>query len=160
MQHFSAFSIRYNEIVNRLRGEVTLFNGEKSGKFVALWDTGATISCISHDVVQALGLVPTGVGSIRTPSGMDTFCTYQVDIWLPNNVVLHGVQVSGSEIGAQGLGVLIGMNIISQGDFAVSNFQGKTVFTFRTPSIAKADYVRDLHVQKGHGPGKRKKKHK
>ena len=35
-----------------------------------------------------------------------------------------------SEIGNQGIDVLIGMDIISMGDFAVSNFSGKRQFSF------------------------------
>jgi len=37
--------------------------------------------------------------------------------------------------------VLIGMDIISLGDFAVTNFQEKTVFTFRIPSVERIDFV-------------------
>ena len=44
-------------------------------------------------------------------------------------------------IGAAGIGVLIGMDIITSGDFSVSNYNGKTVFTFRTPSQERIDYV-------------------
>ena len=37
--------------------------------------------------------------------------------------------------------MLIGMNIINLGDFSVSNYQGKTVFSFRVPSAGCTDYV-------------------
>ena len=53
------------------------------------------------------------------------------------------------------------MDIISLGDFAVSNFQGKTAFTFRTPSKVMTDYVREIKISNKvgqHGTGKRKKK--
>ena len=159
----SAFTSECSRLADRLFSKVILINGATRGDFDALWDTGANTSCISHDVVQALGLVATGRVPIHTPSGTRVSRTYLVDIQLPNNVIVHGVQVCDSEIGGQGIGVLIGMNIINQGDFAVSNFQGKTVFTFRCPSVAKADYVKELNRQKvigTHGPGKRKKKHK
>ena len=39
--------------------------------------------------------------------------------------------------------VLIGMDIISKGDFCVTNFQGKTVLTFRVPSCSEFDFVQD-----------------
>ena len=49
----------------------------------------------------------------------------------------------GSKIGAQGIDVLIGMDIISKGDFAVSNYNGKTQFSFRLPSQEDVDYKKD-----------------
>ena len=42
----------------------------------------------------------------------------------------------------------IGMDIISQGDFAVSNFNGTTVFTFRPPSKATIDFVKEMADEK------------
>ena len=60
---------------------------------------------------------------------------------MPSNVVFNDVEVSESEIAAEGIGLLIGMDIISTGDFAVSNFKGKTTFTFRIPSIEEIDFI-------------------
>ena len=37
--------------------------------------------------------------------------------------------------------LLVGMDIIGMGDFAVSNFKGETAFTFRLPSIERMDFV-------------------
>ena len=37
--------------------------------------------------------------------------------------------------------VLVGMDIINQGDFAVTNPDGRTKFSFRVPSIADIDFV-------------------
>ena len=37
--------------------------------------------------------------------------------------------------------VLIGMDIITQGDFAVTNLGGKTKFSFRIPSQASINFV-------------------
>lgn len=42
------------------------------------------------------------------------------------------------------MGMLIGMNIINTGDFCITNFDNKTVLTFRTPSLAKIDYVEEI----------------
>lgn len=36
------------------------------------------------------------------------------------------------------------MDVITKGDFAISNYDGKTVFTFRIPSIAVTDYIQEL----------------
>jgi hypothetical protein len=37
--------------------------------------------------------------------------------------------------------ILIGMDIISAGDFVVTNYEGKTVFSFRIPSCECIDFV-------------------
>jgi hypothetical protein len=41
--------------------------------------------------------------------------------------------------------VLIGMDIMSLGDFAVSNLGGRTKFTFQMPSTHDTDYEMELH---------------
>jgi hypothetical protein len=37
--------------------------------------------------------------------------------------------------------MLIGMNIITMGDFAITNHRGQTVMSFRVPSLQKIDFV-------------------
>lgn len=128
---------------------------------IALWDTGATRTCISLNVAKDLGLIPTGKRNIQTPSGKGVVNTYLVSITLPNNVHLEDVEVCDSAIGEQGIGVLIGMDIITRGDFSVSNYNGKTMFSFRIPSRSITDYVAQLRTEKligTHGSKKKKKK--
>jgi len=160
----SAFVSEYPQISNRLMSPATLKNGGNETKVQALWDTGASRTCISTDVVISLGLVPLGKQQMQTPSGPSVANTFQIDILLPNNVIVQDLVVCDSAIGALGIGALIGMDIINLGDFAVSNFDGKTVFTFRTPSQAKTNYVSDLRRQRiigpTHGKGKGSKKKK
>lgn len=148
-------------ILIQLKNKVSVFNGSSSSEFIALWDTGASVTCISSDVVTRLGLVATGKKTIKTPSGSSTVNTYLISVTLPDNMNIPDVEVCDSKIGDQGFDVLIGMDIITKGDFAVSNFNGTTVFTFRIPSVSLTDYVTQAKV-KGmvgtHGKGKRKRK--
>lgn len=65
---------------------------------------------------------------------------YLVAIFLPNKVAFTSVRVTEAPL-PTGTDVLIGMDMISQGDFAVTNFGGKTVFSFRIPSMQTIDYV-------------------
>lgn len=148
-------------LLNRLTNQVVVESGEKSVNALALWDTGATRTCISEEVVKKLELIPTGKMNIKTPAGSGQVNAYLLNIILPNNVRIPDVMVCDSEIGSQGIGVLIGMDIINIGDFAVSNYQNNTVFSFRIPSRKKTDYVMEANVQKQvgtHGKGKRKHK--
>lgn len=158
----SAFTTSSTLLRNSLKNDVTILYNGKSIQEVALWDTGATNTCISEEVVQKLSLVPTGKITMRTPSGEDERNTYLVDIVLPNNVTINNHVVIDSKIGEQNIGMLVGMDIITLGDFAVSNFNNQTVFTFRIPSERKTDYVQELRIEKLVGPkhGKGKRKHK
>lgn len=158
-----AFTHSGDCILNSLRSVSNVSYNGKSTKCITLWDTGATCSAISMDVVSKLNLVPFGQQEIHTPSGTKTVNSYLVDIVLPNNLKISDWHVIDSEIGDQGLDLLVGMDIISKGDFSVSNYDGKTTFTFRTPSQKKTDYVQQLAVQntlarKGGTPHKGKKR--
>jgi len=57
---------------------------------------------------------------------------------LPNNVGVSQLRVTQGII--NGADVLIGMDVITKGDFALSNFQGKTTFCFRIPSVERIDF--------------------
>lgn len=113
-------------------------------RFRAIWDTGATASVITAQVVDACQLKPTGMTQVSTANGLRTTPTYLVNIGLPNGVVVENVNVSTAELGA-GAEVLIGMDIITLGDFSLSNVNGLTVFSFRTPSLREVDFVKELN---------------
>lgn len=157
-----AFTISFNQLTRQLISDVTIVHEDGEITVRGLWDTGATSSCISHDVVQQLKLMPTGKKTVKTPSGSKVMDTYVVDMVLPNHVRMEECEVTDSEIGSQGLGALIGMDVISAGDFAVTNYEGKTSFTFRCPAHGKIDFVQGLRLRNvigpQHGKGNRKKK--
>lgn len=157
-----AFAMRKESIEKSLKTVVKLVVEDKSKEVIALWDTGATNSCISIDAVQSLDLIPTGKINIRTPSGEDTVNTYLIDVILPNDVSIKNLMVCDSKIGSQGIGMLVGMDIISKGDFLVSNFKNKTTFSFRIPSGITTDFVTGIKISNivgpKHGKGKNKKR--
>lgn len=157
-----AFTVKADGLRRQLKANVTISADGHSTTVPALWDTGATCSCISMDVVKSLGLIATGFMGMSTPSGQNIVNTYLVAVLLPNDVPISDLMVCDSQIGAQGIGMLVGMDIISQGDFLVSNYKGKTVFSFRMPSDATMDFVRGIKVSnmigKQHGSGNRKRR--
>ena len=157
-----AFTTVHKGMSLTLKNDVIVVCNGQQVTAKALWDTGATGTVISENIVRKLNLIATGKNSMKTPSGEDIVNTYLVDIVLPNQVVVNNVIVCDSKIGDQGIDVLVGMNIITLGDFAVSNFHGSTVFSFRVPSVKKTDYVQEVKLEQiigpRHGQGKRKKK--
>ena len=98
----------------------------------AVWDTGATNTVISPDVVEALGLKPTGKSSISAYGGVVETCTYRIDIYFDNGYRIQNLEVMSGDY--SDYDVLIGMDVITQGDFFVSTVNGKTSFCFRIPS--------------------------
>jgi hypothetical protein len=107
--------------------------------FKAIWDTGATGSVVTQYVVDTLSLKPIRLAVVQTAPGTHRTEVYLVNIILPNGVQFHTVHVSRGDI--TGTEVLIGMDIITTGDFAITNLGGKTVMSFRWPSMAKIDFV-------------------
>lgn len=139
----SVFTERYNCIERRLINKAVVEANSIALPVTAQWDTGATGTCISKSLVSKLKLNPTGMIQVHTPSGVGIMNKYMIDIILNNEVVVKNVPVMDSEIGNQGIDVLIGMDIITIGDFAVSNYRGKTQFTFRIPSQANIDFSKE-----------------
>lgn len=144
-----AFTTRYNGRSNVLSNDVGItpaFDPQANPRprvstfFKAVWDTGATASVITEAVVAQCGLIQTGVIEVFTAQGSYLTETYLVNIFLPNRVGVHGVAVSKGTL-PHGSDVLIGMDIIGVGDFAVTNKDGITVFTFRMPSVELLDFT-------------------
>jgi len=159
----SAFTTTCPGIASRLMNQPSIHYGDSQITVDALWDTGATCTAISEKVVKELSLIPVGKKTIQTPSGRDIVNTYLVNILLPNNVIVSNVEVCDSRIGDQGIDLLIGMNIITMGDFAVTNCRGQTVFTFRMPACERLDFVKKINTQNlvgTHGGSKKRKKKK
>lgn len=108
--------------------------------FKAIWDTGATNSVITEAVVSACGLAPVGITQVHGVNSTSLSETYLVNILLPNATGVPNVKVTKGTLGG-GSDVLIGMDIITLGDFAITNLNGKTVFSFCMPSHRSLDFV-------------------
>jgi hypothetical protein len=124
-------------------------SGERLGAkrelpWVGLWDTGASHSLITQKIVDALELEPVDFKVISTPVGISDCPIYEVDIVLPNGFIAVNLRTLFGNL--SGSDLLIGMDVIGQGDFAVSNFGGKTAFTFRVPSLVQFDFVKNSYV--------------
>ncbi len=106
----------------------------------AIWDTGASGSCITSKVVKELGLIPYSKLRVLTASGEVFQNVYKVCFHLPHDV---SINLTVTEVpGLQNkFEALVGMNIISMGDFTISNFEGRTCLSFRMPSQERTDYT-------------------
>jgi hypothetical protein len=153
---FHAFTLVANGIVREVISDVGvsvpfISSGESvSDKDVnihrtkGLWDTGATGSCVTVSTAKALGLIPTGKVISNHAQGQSTVNTYLVNLYLPNNLVIPNVRVTECA-DTSSFGVIIEMDVITTGDFSITNVGGRTVVTFRMPSIKMLDYVQEAN---------------
>ena len=107
-----------------------------------LWDTGATASVVSQRIPDACGLVQIGWAQIQHvgSAAPERAPVYEADVYLPNMVRCPAVEVIQGFL-AEGIDVLIGMDIITRGDFAVTYPEGRTQFSFRIPPEADIDFA-------------------
>ena len=115
-------------------------------KYMAIWDTGATSCVVSERVIKECNLKPISVTKVTTADGVHDAFVYLISLFLPNRFFLPQlVAVSGRLKGGD---MLIGMDVINRGDFAVTNIERKTTMTFRMPSCECIDFV---EKEKGKG---------
>lgn len=99
----------------------------------SLWDTGASNTLISKRIVEVLKLIPIGESHISGYNeGVDIMNAYLVHIGLPTGDIITDVIVS--EFDTNEYDMVIGMDVICKGDFAITNKNEKTTFSFRIPS--------------------------
>jgi hypothetical protein len=119
-------------------------------EFSAVWDTGATQTTITKNLAKKLGLYTIREQIVAGVTGSALCNVYLIALSLLNGIVLPEVEVADCE-GDIGCDILIGMDIIGLGDFAVCNPQGKTTFSFRVPSVKAVDFTdADEHLQTAH----------
>jgi hypothetical protein len=128
------------EIENMITGQVLPTTG--------IWDTGATGSVITKSTATALKLLPINITRVRGVHGVKEVNVYFVKITLNNkNITLRTQVTECDELSANNsVGMLIGMNIVAMGDFAITNYLCQTTMSFRVPSLQKIDFVAGLKV--------------
>lgn len=109
---------------------------------LGIWDTGATGSAITESTAQSLGLEPIGFQQVQFGSGIQVCKEYLVNFYLPNRSLIRNVKVTECANIAGGVGALIGMDVITLGDFVVTNQNNETTVSFRIPSLETIDYVK------------------
>jgi hypothetical protein len=115
----------------------------KAEQFQAIWDTGATGSVVTQKVVDACALKPISMTEVHGIHGSELSEVYLVNIMLPNGLGVGQIRVTKGRIFG-GADVLIGMDIITLGDFAITNQGGNTVFTYCFPSQRTFDFVEEF----------------
>ncbi|MDR2579009.1 MAG: retroviral-like aspartic protease family protein [Chitinispirillales bacterium] len=94
-----------------------------------MWDTGATASLISDKIATELQLKDVGFTQIRHVAGTATFPIYTAAVDIRN-----GIKISEHRLisfpGADTFDMIIGMDIITLGNFCIENRNGDSIFSF------------------------------
>lgn len=147
-----AFTVRANGLLGVLTSDIEVFPAflptqppPQGTKCRAIYDTGANHSTISPDLVAALHLPSIGAAEVGVGGGKVIAPCHLVNIGLPNRVMFPMIRVTSMAL-PNGAGALIGMDILSQGDFSVTNHQGRTTFSFCCPSRREVDFVTEVQA--------------
>jgi len=101
-------------------------------KVKAMVDTGATMSGISSRMAARMGLKSYEEQEFIHPKGVGKSPVYIFDVIFPKDKVFENIKAV--EITpVHDCDFLIGMNVISMGDMAITRVDGKMAFSFRVP---------------------------
>lgn len=109
----------------------------------ALWDTGATNSVITPRLVKELELQAIGVTKVKHAGGESFVNQYQISLKLPSSkIIIPDIPVSECAEQAGRFDLIIGMDIISLGDFSITGQGNMRMISFCLPSFLTIDYVK------------------
>jgi hypothetical protein len=132
-----------------VRQAASLGKGGEPQSFVAIWDTGASATCISPKISRALGLGAISMATVHAAGNSYDSPVYRIDVLLPNRLVVTDIRALEAQ-NIQGADMLIGMDIITTGDLSITNANNDTWFSFRSPPGVHIDYADQANRQ---GPG-------
>lgn len=152
------YSIRYKGLARQLISDIYISDAvlklekpelDSQGTVLCqgLWDTGATNTVVSDRIIEKLELPVVSLTHVDGVNGKFETTMHMIDLWLPNFLVIQKVLVTKGILPSD-IDALIGMDVITMGDFAISNFQGRTIFSYRSPSMADTDYVKLAEMSK------------
>jgi hypothetical protein len=102
----------------------------------AIWDTGAQKSIITPHIANVLNLKPVDQVTIGGIHGKNQADIVVITLEIPGQHLHKDMEVAVCPFNSDpnsDMNMLIGMDIIVQGDFVLSNGDGYTLFSFATP---------------------------
>lgn len=107
--------------------------GPKGKRIVnACWDTGATHTTVSKRIAEELGFEDYGEIYGFSVGSQMTYRKYKAIVDIGSKIRFNGIILGTEHISASDIGLLIGMDLISLGNFKLENLKGRTVFSFET----------------------------
>lgn len=138
------FSVVFDKVVDQITFPVIIEHNRHSSKLFALIDTGAMHSTIPASVARTFGLEEIGVVGARFAKGRDVLPVVRANLIFSDKVYFENKDLIVVDEEDRTYNMIIGMDILSQGDMAISNYNEHTTFTFRKPSQVEVIYSGDL----------------
>lgn len=132
-QH-AAFRTEYHGLVPCLMNKIVIISKmdfSKNGQFIGIWDTGAMSTVVTPKVLKQLSLPIIDTTHICGVNSNGIAPVVLIDLILPNQFRIESIRAAVADI--KGADILLGMNIITMGDFSVSNLNGETELSFAIP---------------------------
>ena len=159
---YNATTIKASGVAKQLLSPIKIrtpdvYEEKREETVIALWDTGATGSCISKCFAEKLGLKPSDFQNSFGVNGLHRVPAYDIIIDLNQYVRnIHLVvaeanlnKVDGGPPNSE-IGFLLGMDVICKGDFFTGQFKDKdgvrkSMFSFRLPTaLSPTDYLKEI----------------
>ncbi|MCL2793106.1 MAG: retropepsin-like domain-containing protein [Spirochaetaceae bacterium] len=106
----------------------------------AIWDTGASMSVVTPEIKDKLKLTPIDKKTIAGVHSTQVVDIVFITLELPNNVIKKNIEAAVCNIPSNA-GMILGMDIISLGDFALSHGSDQTFLSFAVPPFQeKTDF--------------------
>lgn len=137
----SSFTIPYGVTSTALFIRV---KAEANGETYEGWgliDTGSADSGITETAVNKLKITPINDKEYHTANGKIVAPRYNVNLTLQNSVTFTNIIAGLFDDNGDGFDFLIGMDIISQGNLAVTNYNGTMRISFEYPAHGTIDFT-------------------
>lgn len=109
----------------------------------ALWDTGSSESVISSNLVKKLSLRAIGSALLNGTSLSCKTKVYEIILLLEEKQRISLQVTESPQIGGSGIDLLIGLDVISMCDFAISSDNENVCMTVRFPSKGLIDFTKE-----------------
>ena len=130
-------NIEYDAIASRLGcySKITNLDNNLSVDTLALFDTGATRTCVHTDLITNLDIKSIFDHPIYGFFGKQNVGTFHGEINLSDKLIFNGnVSVASFDTGdGPKYELIIGMDIISLGNFILTNHDDKTILSYICP---------------------------
>lgn len=140
---FSVYKNIYSPGIKFVKTKISITVGEKFCEVGALWDTGASKTHISKRIADLLALNPIKQIEVTGHRGVEFTNMYNVSLILPTGYLIENINVLSGTYDSLNVDMIIGMDIISFGDFHIDFTKENPVLVFKHPN----DYDEDIFIE-------------
>ena len=108
----------------------------------ALWDTGSSESVISSDLAEKLKLESVGMSNVSSSGSAFISKVYNIIVLIAERQKISLQVTESNQLAENDIDILIGMDVITLGDFAISSYNGEICFSYRYPSQGLIDFTK------------------